>query len=228
VSTSDGQLCNAAILNGAYLSKVAGGTTIGVIVLNHSGSGAQVTNLQQKINDLIAADVALDARLDIVEPNVKKNNYTTTSPSVNDDSGDGYAVGSQWFNSTLKRAFVCVDATAGAAIWRRIDMIPLKIVDKYVHDFSSTNVTDAAYVEIDNSTGFTIKSIQAFYPDGDALIIATGAASSEVDLGYIFPGGSGTNIDCDIPAGTRLSMKLISGGETNVEGKLVINVYGEA
>lgn len=46
------------------------------------------------------------------------NNFTATSaPTVNDDSGDGYAVGSVWMWPAQRRQWVCVDATVGAAVW---------------------------------------------------------------------------------------------------------------
>jgi hypothetical protein len=45
----------------------------------------------------------------------------TVAPTVNDDSADGYSVGSYWYDTTNDRAYVCLDATAGAAVWVRID-----------------------------------------------------------------------------------------------------------
>ena len=41
----------------------------------------------------------------------------TAAPTVNDDSGDGYVVGSQWIDVTADRAYTCVDNTLGAAVW---------------------------------------------------------------------------------------------------------------
>lgn len=41
----------------------------------------------------------------------------TTNPTVNDDSGDGYEVGSLWFNITTSKVFQCLNATATAAVW---------------------------------------------------------------------------------------------------------------
>lgn len=41
----------------------------------------------------------------------------TTNPTVNDDSGDGYSVGSVWINTTTRQVFTCEDATVGAAVW---------------------------------------------------------------------------------------------------------------
>jgi hypothetical protein len=46
------------------------------------------------------------------------NNFTATSaPTVNDDSGDGYAVGSFWGWPVRGLLWQCVDATVGAAVW---------------------------------------------------------------------------------------------------------------
>lgn len=48
---------------------------------------------------------------------LKSNLSATTAPTANEDSGDGYAVGSTWINVTTDEAYVCLDATVGAAVW---------------------------------------------------------------------------------------------------------------
>lgn len=49
---------------------------------------------------------------------VKKHNMAgTTAPAVTDDSASDYAVGSRWIDTTNDRAYVCVDASVGAAVW---------------------------------------------------------------------------------------------------------------
>jgi hypothetical protein len=46
------------------------------------------------------------------------HNFTAvTDPTVNDDTGDGYVVGSQWFNTATGAAFRATDVTLGAAVW---------------------------------------------------------------------------------------------------------------
>ena len=45
------------------------------------------------------------------------NFAASAAPTVNDDSGDGYGVGSHWYDVTNDRAYVCIDATSTAAIW---------------------------------------------------------------------------------------------------------------
>lgn len=46
------------------------------------------------------------------------NMAATAAPTVNDDSGDGYDVGSKWYDTTNDALYVCVDATAAAAVWK--------------------------------------------------------------------------------------------------------------
>ena len=48
------------------------------------------------------------------------NNLTATAnPTITNDTGSGYAVGSVWINISTDECFVCTDATAGAAIWQK-------------------------------------------------------------------------------------------------------------
>lgn len=46
------------------------------------------------------------------------NMNASAAPTVNDDSGDGYGVGSRWLDTASDREYVCLDATVGAAVWR--------------------------------------------------------------------------------------------------------------
>lgn len=47
------------------------------------------------------------------------NNLTaTTAPGVGDDSADGYVIGSQWLDLTADKSYICLDSTAGAAVWK--------------------------------------------------------------------------------------------------------------
>jgi hypothetical protein len=48
---------------------------------------------------------------------VKNNIAATTAPTVNDDSGDGYAIGSRWLDTTNDKEYVALDASVGAAVW---------------------------------------------------------------------------------------------------------------
>ena len=69
---------------------------------------------------IAAADA--DAGLSVL--GLPKNNYTATAaPTVNDDSGDGYSAGSQWYDQTNDNMYHCLDATLGAAVWVQGDIV---------------------------------------------------------------------------------------------------------
>jgi hypothetical protein len=46
-----------------------------------------------------------------------KNKISASNPTINDDSGAGYSIGSRWINTSTDREWVCMDATVGAAVW---------------------------------------------------------------------------------------------------------------
>lgn len=47
----------------------------------------------------------------------KNNDGAAVAPAVTDDSGDGYAVGSRWIDTTADQEYVALDVTVGAAVW---------------------------------------------------------------------------------------------------------------
>lgn len=94
------------------------------------------------------------------------------------------------------------------------------VIELIRNDYSSTNVTTSAYVELVASTSGAIYTLNVFDSSGETLVLATGAAASESDLIYIPPGGN-DRIDVFIAAGTRLSVKAVSADATT--GEIVIN-----
>jgi hypothetical protein len=49
------------------------------------------------------------------EPDVGK----TAAPAVTDDIDSGYAVGSMWIDETNDDAYISLNSTAGAAVWKK-------------------------------------------------------------------------------------------------------------
>lgn len=47
-------------------------------------------------------------------------NRTTTAPGSSDDSSAGYTTGIMWVDETADLAYICVDASVGAAVWVEI------------------------------------------------------------------------------------------------------------
>lgn len=50
--------------------------------------------------------------------NLKQNLIAVVAPGVSDDSVAGYAVGSTWVDISADKSYMCVDATAAAAVWK--------------------------------------------------------------------------------------------------------------
>lgn len=100
------------------------------------------------------------------------------------------------------------------------------VVDKVIHNYGSSPVGDGAYVQVKASTAAAASKLQIFDSTGEIIIIALGAAASEVDYLYVTPGGNGL-IDVDIPAGTRVSIKKAETGTlSDSTTRMVINFIG--
>lgn len=57
--------------------------------------------------------------LDKLDRKIPNHNLTATSaPTVNDDGDAGYGLGSIWIDNP--DVYMCVDTTAGAAVWTQI------------------------------------------------------------------------------------------------------------
>lgn len=57
----------------------------------------------------------------VAASNVTKNKFDATSaPTVNNDTDEGYTVGSKWYDVTADKGYVCMDNTDGAAVWIEI------------------------------------------------------------------------------------------------------------
>lgn len=72
----------------------------------------------------------------------------TVAPTVNDDSGDGYSVNSEWVDIINDKAYKCLDATVGAAVWKETTVPegePLLGNLKFIANYT---VTNAAYADI--------------------------------------------------------------------------------
>ena len=67
------------------------------------------------------------------------NVAASASPGVGDDTDDGYVIGDRWIDTTNDKEYVCVDVTAGAAVW-----LDLFHAEDHDHDGSPTQKLLAA------------------------------------------------------------------------------------
>lgn len=107
------------------------------------------------------------------------NLSATAAPTVNDDSGDGYSIGSQWYDSTNDNMYHCLDATLGAAVWVQGDIVAadlgaaaLKGVDTDI-DGSSTDDDLATAEAVWELVTNNVKGTKATQSTGTSL--ASGA-----------------------------------------------------
>jgi hypothetical protein len=83
----------------------------------------------------------------------------STDPTENDDSADGYVVGSLWTNDVSGDSFICVDDTAAAAVWKKISNSFFEFRDTFVNSANaafwsiSNNGTGAAAAAVVPGTG---------------------------------------------------------------------------
>jgi hypothetical protein len=69
-----------------------------------------------------AADIAdINTNMDTIDASFAKCNWAAAvAPTVNEDTGDGYVIGSLWFDTTAHKLYVAEVVTLGAAVWRQI------------------------------------------------------------------------------------------------------------
>lgn len=93
--------------------------TQSIIVKGDNIAGRTITVGQQVTNaDSIAFDIPFANYTVNSQRVVFQNNYNSAvAPTATDDSAAGYEVGSQWFDTTADRWYVCLDATATSAVW---------------------------------------------------------------------------------------------------------------
>jgi|GEM_PF-2703514 len=113
-----------------------------------------------------------NSNLDIIDAAIAKCNFVAASdPTANDDSGDGYSAGSQWYNTTGHKVFVCENATSGSAIWRQI--YPLTAGDLS----GPAGATDGNIPLFDGATGKLLKN--SAYSPASFAVAAKGVTNGD-------------------------------------------------
>ncbi len=92
------------------------------------------------------------------------------------------------------------------------------------NDYTSTNVTTGAWVQLDAALDETTGWIELFDSSGKTFELGQGPAGSETRICLIQPGGFAVPRALFLPQGMRLSIKAIDG--TANSGQLLINLLG--
>lgn len=123
---------------------------------------------------------------------VKSNLSATTDPGAADDSAAGYAVGSRWINLTADTVHECVDATAGAAVWKDLSA-GAGGGEVNQNAFSTIAVAGQSAVVADQKTD-TLTLV-----GGANVTLTTNAATDEITIAA---SGGGGNLDYGLVTGS--------------------------
>lgn len=89
-----------------------------VVMRMGDSAGANKISYRDYANNEVAS---MDSDGELLSANVKMNKLNATSaPTVNNDTDEGYAVGSYWVDVTADKGYICLDNTDGAAVWTEI------------------------------------------------------------------------------------------------------------
>lgn len=114
---------------------------------------------------------------------IKSNLAAAVDPGPTDDSASGYAIGSLWINTTADTSWLCVDATAAAAVWLETSVGSGGSVDSF--ETRTGAVVSAA-------GDYTLAEITATY--GDGLSRSSDTINVDLDGSTLAKGVSGLKV----------------------------------
>ena len=94
--------------------------------------------------DLINANFTEIPNMLALKEDKVKRTITTTNPTVNDDSSQGYSVWSLWANTTTSEVYRCINVTVGAAVWEKTTLTIDELGGAALLDVGTTAGTVAA------------------------------------------------------------------------------------
>lgn len=107
-----------------------------------------------------------------------KNNSAAVAPTATDDSAAGYEFGSIWINTVGNKVYVCADATATAAVWKRLDAN----TDVDATERSANFTATANSIHLVNCSGGSVTVTPPASPViGDTFTVVDSRASSETN-----------------------------------------------
>lgn len=105
---------------------------------------------------------------------------------------------------------------------------PGNLAQRLRHDYSSTNVTTSAWIEVAGAGTLNGRShgIEIFDSSGEELIFGIGLTTADVqEMGTVYPGGTDGVHRTELPNGTALLLFLKAVSGTASTGVCHISLY---
>lgn len=122
---------------------------------------------------------------DLTNENLENNLSAADAPDANDDTGSGYAVGSIWVDTTNDRAYICLDASAAAAVWVEITVPQGEFFLSAAGMWPSTTNGCADHAQTEFGTNDVDLMLLAFDKDSDEFAQVTVAMPDDYDGGTV-------------------------------------------
>lgn len=132
-----------------------------------TGAAANAATFNSPLGQL---DLALTTANTDIAARVKKYTGKTTAPTVNNDSGGGYAIGDVWVDETNDRVYWCNDNALGAALW-------LEIGNK-----NKSTVIDGLTLIWNSATSVSVGTGSCYAENGDFINVTSAIVKSSLSL----------------------------------------------
>lgn len=129
-----------------------------------------------------------NGRITAITLTALNNLSAAVAPTVNEDSGDGYGVGSVWIDTTNDKGYVCVDATVGAAVWQQFSGSGIASGDVT----AAANLTDNYIVRGDGGAKGVQTSSWNISDVGEGVLIISDAGTNNLGPHAFLHNTSGT------------------------------------
>jgi hypothetical protein len=135
----------------------------------------------------------------------QKNNFAAIiAPTATDDSASGYSVGSRWIDTVTDKEYVCLDATATAAVWTETTQAAASLA---LNDLTDVTITGAAQGDV-------------LYRNGTEWVNLGAGTSGQ----YLKTNGAGANPQWSSPSGSGDMTKAVY--DPNDDGIIAVPAGG--
>lgn len=181
----------------------------------------KATSHSARVGDIIRFTSGTNINMEVSIAKVAANYIYLAGELISDPDGDDFSV--------MRHITLTIDSSGNLSVTSSpyyFDIVDQ--VDGNIIDISSSNIpaSSAGFLEIVASLAANVKKIQVIEDIGEFIGLYTGAASSETFLCVLPQGFTGSILDLEIPAGTRLSVRNMKDATISTDTRLAINFLG--